>query len=53
MNSLQIANVLHFIHVMWLYTLVFFPITDTLTNSKGLDEMAHDAIYYRGLHRLQ
>ena len=25
MNSLQIANVLHFIHFMWLYTLIFFP----------------------------
>ena len=50
MNSLQIANVLHFIHFMWLYTISIFSITGTLTNSKGLDEMAHNA---KGLHCLQ
>ena len=52
MNSLQIAIFLLFIHFMWLYT-IFFSITGTLTNSKGLDEMAHNAIFYQGLHCLQ
>ena len=50
--SLQIAIFLLFIHFMWLYT-IFFSITGTLTNSKGLDEMAHNAIFYQGLHCLQ
>ena len=53
MNILQIANVLHFIHFMWLYTISIFPITGTFTNSKGLGEMAHNAIFHQGLHRLQ
>ena len=52
MNSLQIAFFFLFIHFMWLYT-IFFSITGTLTNSKGLDEMAHNAIFYQGLHCLQ
>ena len=53
MNSLQIAIFfLLFIHFMWLYTIIF-SITGTLTNSKGLDEMAHNAIFYQGLHCLQ
>ena len=52
MNSLQIANTLHIIHFMWLCTIRFF-ITGTLTNSKGLDEMAHNAIFQQGPHCLQ
>ena len=53
MNILQIANVLHFIHFMWLYTISIFSITGIFTKSKGLDEMAHNAIFHQGLHRLQ
>ena len=53
MNFLQIANVLHFIHFMWLYTISIFSITGTFTNNKGLDEMAPNAIFHQGLHRLQ
>ena len=53
MNCLQIANVLHFIHFVWLYTISIFSITGTFTNSKGLDEMAHNSIFHQGLHHLQ
>ena len=52
MNSLQIANALHIIHSCGCTPYVF-SITGTLTNSKGLDEMAHNAIFQQGPHRLQ
>ena len=53
MNSLQIAIFFAFytFHVVVHHN--FFSITGTLTNSKGLDEMAHNAIFYQGLHCLQ
>ena len=55
MNSLQIAK---FLMLCILYsscgcTPYVFSITGTLTNSKGLDKMAHSAIFQQGPHRLQ
>ena len=51
MNSLKL-QFLCFLYISCGCT-PFFSITGTLTNSKGLDEMAHNAIFYQGLHCLQ
>ena len=53
MNSLQIAILFCILYISCGCTPNFFSITGTLTNSKGLDEMAHNAIFYQGLHCLQ
>ena len=55
MNSLQIAKflMLCILYISCGCTPYVFSITGTLTNSKGLDEMAHSAIFQQGLHRLQ
>ena len=52
-NSLQIAFSFAFYTFHVVVHHIFFSITGTLTNSKALDEMAHNAIFYQGLHCLQ
>ena len=53
MNSLQIAILLCILYISCGCTPYIFFIAGTLTNSKGLDGMAHNAIFYQGLHCLQ
>ena len=49
-NYLQIAIFCCFLYISCGCTPYYFSITGTLTNSKGLDEMAHNAIFHQGLH---